>query len=537
MQERSSSEKRPENVSGSFSKLLTSQEASEPLVSEQPSSQEPSTAQPASTLVREPASEDELPDELLGEQAREKSDYQLDESATDKNQVSGVGAGKPLEQSPYSTESPSSSESSGDDFEVAVVTSRSWDSREAGKELARKLHEKLKHQPKFILLFTTIHYEKYGGFQPILDEIYNVFPEEVPLVGGTIAGFMNQEGAYTRGATAMAVYSDKTDVVLGVGHNIKRNQKEAANEVLKKINEPLLKSKRKNTVIIDIISGVTVPSIPGMNKIVVIRNKLLASLSIAILKISSIIFQKGIGREEIVLNEIKNKIGKTVGVFGGSTMDNVVFSRSFEFANKEVLKNSVVLLSVMTDLNFEIKGGHGFNQRGDRFYNITTGAWDRVIATIDGKPAVGEYLNKFNWSYELVNENTFHRRFIFNPVGFVDSEGKLQPFVAGGFFGGNYVGGGPIQGNKICYLQASGKDLLNTTDQLTDATNSKGIFFFTYCGSRLEAFGAWNYKVQERLTERLKQDFLVISTTGENYCQPSGKMKVLTVTFNLLKIA
>ncbi len=494
-----------------------------------------------SVTVQEPASEDELPEELLGSQAGEKSDYQLDESATEKNHLVGVGAGKPLEQSPYSEtaqkQQEKESQNPPDDFEVVVVTSRNWEAREAGQEIARKLHEKLKHQPKFILLFTTIHYEKYGGFQPILDEIYNVFPEEVPLVGGTVAGFMNQEGVYARGASAMAVYSEKMDVAMGIGHDIKRDQKRAASEVLKKIVEPLAQSSRKNVVIIDIISGVTVPSIPGMKRIVVIRNKILANLSMLILKISSIFFQKGIGREEVVLNEIKNKIGKTVGLFGGSTMDNVVFSRSYEFANKSVLKNSVVLLTLMSDINYEIKGAHGFKQRDDKYYSITTGAWNRVIATIDSESAVKEYLNRFNWSYDLVNENTFHRRFIFNPVGFLDSEGKLQPFVAGGFFGGNYVGGGPIQGNKICYLQATGKDLLETADQLIEETNPKGVYFFTYCGSRLEAFGAWNYKVQERLASRLKQDFLVISTTGENYCQPGGDMKVLTVTFNLLKIA
>lgn len=47
-------------------------------------------------LLAEKLHEDDLADELLGDQAKEKSDYQLEEEATHKSNPDGMGAGKPL---------------------------------------------------------------------------------------------------------------------------------------------------------------------------------------------------------------------------------------------------------------------------------------------------------------------------------------------------------------------------------------------------------------------------------------------------------
>ena len=46
-------------------------------------------------------------------------------------------------------------------LEVALGMSRKWDAREAGREVAREVIQKLKTPPSFFLLFSTIHYEKH----------------------------------------------------------------------------------------------------------------------------------------------------------------------------------------------------------------------------------------------------------------------------------------------------------------------------------------------------------------------------------------
>ena len=113
-------------------------------------------------------------------------------------------------------------------LEAAVGMSRKWNARDAGKEVARSTIEKLSSPPDFFLLFSTIHYEKHGGFEEFLNGVWDVLPEGTPLIGGTVAGFVNNHGCYTRGATALAVSYKNMDVAIGVGKKIKRNPKKAA---------------------------------------------------------------------------------------------------------------------------------------------------------------------------------------------------------------------------------------------------------------------------------------------------------------------
>ncbi|RLF38472.1 MAG: hypothetical protein DRN00_04060, partial [Thermoplasmata archaeon] len=91
-----------------------------------------------------------------------------------------------------------------EELKAGVGLSRKWDAREAGREVAETALEKLDgEKPKFFLLFSTIHYEKYGGFQELLNGVWEVLPEGTPLIGGTVAGFMIPEGVYSRGVTGV----------------------------------------------------------------------------------------------------------------------------------------------------------------------------------------------------------------------------------------------------------------------------------------------------------------------------------------------
>ena len=62
-------------------------------------------------------------------------------------------------------------------FEAAVGMSRKWDAREAGREVAETTIQKLSRPPDFFLLFSTIHYEKNGGFQEFLNGVWDVLPK------------------------------------------------------------------------------------------------------------------------------------------------------------------------------------------------------------------------------------------------------------------------------------------------------------------------------------------------------------------------
>lgn len=429
------------------------------------------------------------------------------------------------------------SETETNDFEASVGMSRKWNAREAGREVAENTLKKLKHKPSFFLLFSTIHYEKNGGFQEFLNGVWEVLPKDTPLIGGTVAGFMNKFGCFTRGASAIAVSYPFMDVTIGIGKNTKRFPhlagKKCGRDLLKKIDS----SKYDYLVFLDLISGVTMPRIPGKNRIVVLKNKILANLSVLLLLLSTTLFQKGVAREEEVLQSLLDIVGKDSYLFGGSTVDDNTFSRSYQFAGHKLLTESLVTFALSLNKKPSIHYSHGFEPTSSSFKNVKLAAWGRMIKKIDGEPAVEKYLKTLNWSEDLIDEENFHRRLIFNPLGSQDEDGFIHPFVPGAFLGSNYVTGCPIMRGEINLLNSSGENLFSAVENvISNSPKNADFYFLTSCASRLETIGNSIYVVQERLLEELGPSFFLIYTAGENFYLPNGSLKNLEVSFNLLSL-
>ena len=60
------------------------------------------------------------------------------------------------------------------------LISEGIDSKKTEK-VARTAIEKLSRPPDFFLLFSTIHYEKHGGFEEFLAGVWDVLPKGTPL--------------------------------------------------------------------------------------------------------------------------------------------------------------------------------------------------------------------------------------------------------------------------------------------------------------------------------------------------------------------
>ena len=132
-------------------------------------------------------------------------------------------------------------------LKTAVATSILKDSYKAGKEVSEKILKKLGKKPDFILLFSTLHYGKNKksdkeGFRNLLDGAYSILPEETKLVGGTVPGFINNDGCYVRGVTGFAVSYQNMNVTIAYGKNTKRNPKKAAKNAV-----DIIKRNLKNT--------------------------------------------------------------------------------------------------------------------------------------------------------------------------------------------------------------------------------------------------------------------------------------------------
>lgn len=95
------------------------------------------------------------------------------------------------------------------------------------------------------------------------------------------------------------------------------------------------------------------------------------------------------GHEESILKGISNVVGSDVAVMGGSSGDNTIEGKWYQFANDKFYKNGVCLTAIYTNLKFGIGYESGYEKtiKAGR----VTKAEGRTIFEIDNKPAAEVY--------------------------------------------------------------------------------------------------------------------------------------------------
>jgi len=419
-------------------------------------------------------------------------------------------------------------------LEAAVGMSRKWDAHEAGKEVAREVIQKLSSPPSFFLLFSTIHYGKHGGFEEFLNGVWDVLPEGTPLVGGTVAGFMNNYGCYTRGATALAVSYPNMDVAVGVGRNTKRNPEKAARNCAEMIKDKLKKSNYSNKFLIDIISSGIVPMIPGIGRKRVITSRF-GNILLKTLNTTCKRMQIGPGREDEII-ETLSKDMEDYDIIGGSTLDDNRWERNFQFFGTEVLANSVIVLGFKTDLKWKINSTFGLRATGIKMKPTKMTLFDCAIQKIENKPAVDSYLKKMGWSEDLLDES-MHRRTLFYPLCY-EKGGILCPRVLALVIKDTLVFTNKgLKDEDMEVYSASGASLINSVKENLDSyeKNNLKFGFIVSCCARLEALGDSTFKVHEIIDNFYKNiPFLLFFASGEDVYK-SGETPVrLNESFNVV---
>jgi len=419
-----------------------------------------------------------------------------------------------------------------DDFKAAVGLSRKWDARTAGREVARDTLEKLGEDPDFVLLFATIHYKKHGGFQELLNGVWDILPEGTPLIGGTVTGFMNPQGCFTRGTSALAVSYPEMDIVIGIGRNTKRNPRNAAITCADMITKGLEKSKYKTNFLIDLISAGMVPQIPGMGRKRIIRG-LASKAAVLLSSLSLKTVQKGVGREDELFEVLIPKL-KEFKILSGSSMDDMKILSNYQFFNKEVASNVIVSLGIKTDLECDIFSAHCLKKTGKKFKVTKFQDKGRVISKINNKPAVDELLRILNWPENYLDERVY-RKIFYYPIAFSDGE-KLIPEVIGIFLGDSFLGTYMVKNSEVHILSASGINLLSAVDENIEYFNGvKPLFgLISSCGIRLETLGPAVYSVRDKLLNFFKESpFLLYYVGGEAVYTPERGIYYGNDTFNL----
>jgi len=459
---------------------------------------------------------------------QENTALQASQPATQASQQANEFKAAPLQGLPNNTpETPQ--------FRAAVGMSRKWDAREAGREVALDTLSKLGKniKPDFFLLFSTIHYEKHGGFQELLNGVWDILPEGTPLIGGTVAGFINPQGCWTRGVTALAVNYPNMDVAISFGNNTKRNPIFAVDMCITTIKNKLASSLYKNKFLFNVISGSTIPQFsPRSKRKRVISNAISAELFTKLASIALLIFQKGAGREEEILSNLVKKVPDWC-ITGFSTIDDNNLIDNFQFFGNKVLTNAMVSIGISSNLSCFQRSTIGLEET-NKIFNITRITKDRrVVKSINGKPAVEEFLSTIKWPKDFLDERIYRKTF-FYPLGF-RKEGVIYPEVIGAFLGKNIAFGFKVESNDLSLFRASGKSLLHSVNKGIENFEGKQklLTLVISCSAILETLGSHIYTIYELMKKNTAENFLLLYTGGESIHIPSQITRHANECFNV----
>jgi len=414
-----------------------------------------------------------------------------------------------------------------DEFKAAVEISRKWDGNEVAAEITQKFKDK-NLNPKFILLFTTIHYEK--EFKKMLNGIKNNFPNS-PLVGGTVAGFMTPEGCYTRGVTALAIEYSNMEVAIGVGHNTKRDPIKAVDKLTEMIKSKT-NSKYPNKILLPFTSAGVVPRISGLGQKRVILS---AKIAATVIKTLSLLkrFQFGPSRgDEIIQALIENF--NDYAIVGGSTVDDNRWERNFQFYEREVFTNSIVACSINTDINWGVESEYGLHPTNIKLKITDTTLHGCIVKSIENEPASKKFLEKLQWPKEFFDENLY-RRTLYYPICF-EFNGKYHPRVIGTILGDylGFVNKALSEEGQI--FTASGRSLMNSVIDVSKKFENNEIKFgfIISCTARLETLGISVYKNYDILKNFYKTTpFIVLFLSGEDVRRPGEDAIRQNESFNM----
>ena len=423
-------------------------------------------------------------------------------------------------------------------LEATVGMSRKWDAKQAGREVAENAIKKLNRPPSLFLLYSTIHYKKMGGFNKFLDGVWDVLPKDTHLVGGTVASFINNYGCYSRGATALAISYPNMDTAIGLGKNTKLKPKSADKNCASAIKSNLKNSKYPNKILINMISSPTVPNIPFMGRGNIIKSKFFGWFASTVgIRIFPILGH-GLGKEDDLVDELGRQL-KDYYIIGGSSVDSGKYFFNYQFAGKQVFTNSIVAIGCSVDLPIFLQSFLGVHETDKKFTITDTMYNDRIIKTINNKPAKKQFLDLLDITEEQFDnlEVFYSRTANYFPITF--EENKNYTTGTAGFFGDNIVLGYKSRGKHAQILSITGKEILDSIDKFFSTNDGKKLPFVFMSNSFifLNTLGNYSHIVKKKLDDHIKDvPYVVIFPTAENSGTPNNGAINRVYSFNAFSL-
>lgn len=393
---------------------------------------------------------------------------------------------------------------------IDIFISEEWDAYKAGLEISKQAAD-IKGI-KCLLLFATIHYQKQG-FNKLLEGVYEKIPKDTKLVGGNVIGFITGKQNLVHGVACVALSYRNMDIAISYAKRTKRFPKRAARKSANIIKDELKRSKFKNKVLLSIISGSEILKFPGMPAKAIIPIKFPDKIWYYFLKMAQIFLQKGFGREDVIIEEVM-KILPDYNIIGMSTVDDKMLI-NYQFYNRKVLKNSMVLLGMATDLMPELSFASGAKMSKKKFKITKLSKDKQIIHKINGRPALPELISIMGWPKKIVlNEKRWVSLFPRFPLGFY-KDGKiiLRPWTL--LIGNSIAFMSKIESKEGFIALMSGSDLVKAIDEL-NFKQSDFFGLFISCAVRQMGLGR-NAEIVRKKIRNIYKDkpFLLLHTAGE----------------------
>ena len=420
-------------------------------------------------------------------------------------------------------------------LEAAVGMSRKWDAREAGREVAESTLSKLNSGPDFFVLFSTIHYQNDGGFEELLNGVYDIIPPKTPVIGGTVRGFINNYGCFTRGSTALAVSDTNMDVATGFGINTKRNPKKAVKQCAEMIKKGLENSKYEKKFLLNLISASELPDISSLGRTKLVKPGLAPKAIMQLYGFSQYVLQKGTGRDDEIIEEMIRYFPDYY-MMGCGTIDEGAGITNYQFYNKKVMTNSIVSLGLATGANLDVLTTHNMKKTDIEFKITKTSKDGRIIHEINGRPAFTELLRLHDWPKDFLNDDIWLKTTFYFPLGcrYGKSNKDIVPRVIGFTLGESLVTGFRSKDPDAYILTIDGKGLLETIDKNLSTFNNKPNFgLMASCTTRLETMGDKIYQARDKILKYFDdRPFIVFYVGGESTYSPERKLNYVNMSFN-----
>jgi len=410
-------------------------------------------------------------------------------------------------------------------LEAAIGTSIKEDPREAGIEVAEKTLKNFKGKIDFFLLFVTAHYEKNKGYQKLLDGLWEILPEGVRLVGGVFSGFINHDGVYAKGVTALACSYPNMDVTVSFGENVKRNPKRAALQCAKMIKDQT-KNKYDKKIIFSFISGGELPKASSSKGEGNIKSKIKAKIILKMFSFFQKVMQKGLGNEQEFLEYLSEEI-PDFSIIHGSMINNLTLMSNYQFLDKKVLKETALALTIEIDRDFELNYANATERFSEDFIISEISKDKRVIKKINNKPAFKELRRIMSWTDEYLNQQLDWMALTSKyPIAF-EENGKIYIRTISMILG-DYIGTmGKINSKKAFIGSISQTKMIDSIDEVIKDDNPD-FGFLVSCIARQGFLGIKVYQIQEKLKKHFKEKpFLLLYTGGEGMRKLGGKLEYL----------